>query len=67
MCRERVRDGLKAAKRRGKRLGRPKKDMDTAMKMWLSKDYSISEICEAVGCAKQTLYNEVHRRGLVRD
>lgn len=67
MCRSRVRDGLAAAKRRGKKLGRPRKDMDTAIKMWLSKDYSISEICETVGCAKQTLYNEVHRRGLVRD
>ena len=28
MCRSRVRDGLEAAKRRGKRLGRPRKDMD---------------------------------------
>lgn len=67
MCRERVRDGLKAAKRRGKRLGRPKKDMDTAVKMWLSKEYSVSEICSTVGCAKQTLYNEIHRKGLSRD
>lgn len=67
MCRSRVRDGLAAAKRRGKKLGRPKKDMDTAIKMWLSKDYSITEICDAVGCARQTLYNEIHRRGLVRE
>ena len=67
MCRSRVRDGLAAARRRGKKLGRPRKDMDIAIKMWQSKDYSISEICEAVGCARQTLYNEVRRRGLVRD
>lgn len=67
MCRSRVRDGLESAKRRGRRLGRPKKDMDTAVKMWLSKDYSVSEICSTVGCAKQTLYNEIHRKGLSRD
>ena len=67
MCRSRVRDGLEAAKRRGKRLGGPRKDMDTAIKMWQSKEYSISEICLAVGCAKQTLYNEIKRRGVTRD
>lgn len=67
MCRSRVRDGLGAAKRRGKRLGRPRKDMDTAIKMWQSRDYSISEICETVGCVRQTLYNEIHRRCLVRE
>lgn len=67
MCRSRVKEGLAAAKRRGKKLGRPRKDMDTAIKMWLSKDYSITEICDAVGCAKQTLYNEIHRRGLARE
>ena len=67
MCRSRVKEGLAAAKRRGKKLGRPRKDMDTAIKMWLSKDYSITEICDAVGCARQTLYNEIHRRDLVRE
>lgn len=67
MCRSRVRDGLEAAKRRGKTLGRPRKDMGTAIKMWQSKDYSISEICEAVGCSKQTLYNAINRAGATRD
>lgn len=67
MCRSRVKDGLEAAKRRGKRLGRPRKDMDTAIKMWQSRKYSISEICSTVGCAKQTLYNEIKRRGITRD
>lgn len=66
MTRERVKEGLAAAKRRGKKLGRPRKNMDTAIKMWQSKEYSISEICEAVGCSKQTLYNEVHRREIAR-
>lgn len=67
MCRSRVRDGLAAAKRRGKRLGRPRKDMGTAIRMWQSKDYSISEICETVGCSKQTLYNAIRREGVTRD
>ena len=67
MCRSRVRDGLESAKRRGKKLGRPRKDMDTAIKMWLSKEYSISEICLAVGCSKQTLYNAIRHEGVTRD
>lgn len=66
MTRARVAEGLEAAKRRGKKLGRPRKDMETAVKMWLSREYSVSEICEAVGCARQTLYNEIRRRGVTR-
>lgn len=67
MCRSRVNDGLEAARRRGKKLGRPRRDMDTAIKMWQSKDYSITEICEAVGCSRQTLYNAIGRAGVSRD
>lgn len=67
MCRSRVNDGLEAARRRGKKLGRPRRDMDTAIKMWQSKDYSITEICEAVGCSRQTLYNSIKRANVSRD
>lgn len=67
MCRSRVNDGLEAARRRGKKLGRPRRDMDTAIKMWQSKDYSITEICEAVGCSRQTLYNAIKRANVSRD
>lgn len=67
MCRSRVNDGLEAARRRGKKLGRPRRDMDTAIKMWQSKDYSITEICEAVGCSRQTLYNAIKRANASRD
>ena len=66
-CRSRVNDGLEAARRRGKKLGRPRRDMDTAIKMWQSKDYSITEICEAVGCSRQTLYNAIKRANVSRD
>ena len=67
MCRSRVNDGLEAARRRGKKLGRPRRDMDTAIKMWQSKDYSITEICEAVGCSRQTLSNAIKRANVSRD
>lgn len=67
MRRARVKDGLEAAKRRGKALGRPRKSMDTAVRMWQSGDYSVAEVCEAVGCCRQTLYNAIKRAGAVRD
>lgn len=67
MCRSRVNDGLEAARHRGKKLGRPRRDMDTAIKMWQSKDYSITEICEAVDCSRQTLYNAIKRTNVSRD
>lgn len=70
MCSDRVKQGLVAAKKRGKTLGRPRKDsalMDTAIRMWQSGDYTLSEICAIAGVAKQTLYNEIKRRGISRD
>ncbi len=41
--------------------------MDTAVRMWQSGDYSVAEVCEAVGCCRQTLYNAIKRAGAVRD
>ena len=69
-CSMRVRDGLKAAKRRGKTLGRPCIDpdkMDTAIRMYLSRDYSVAEVCRIAQISKQTLYNELKRRGVSRE
>lgn len=65
MCRDRVKDGLAAAKKRGTKLGRKSKDMDTAIRMYQSGDYSISEICESVHCCKQTLYNHLKRQNVL--
>lgn len=59
MCRDRVRDGLESAKKRGVKLGRKRKDMGTAIRMYESGEYSVNEICAAVGCCKQTLYNHL--------
>lgn len=50
------------------KLGRPQKDkdvMDTAIEMWLSREYSIREICNVANCSKQTLYNRLHERDLM--
>lgn len=70
MCRARTIDGLKAAKRRGKTLGRPRVDpdkMNTAIRMYMSRDYSVAEVCSIAQISKQTLYNELKRRGVSRD
>lgn len=61
MCRSRTKQGLEAAKRRGKRLGRKPKNLDTALKMYESGEYSVSEICKANGICKQTLYNHLNK------
>lgn len=59
MCRERVKEGLESAKRRGVKLGRKPKNLDTAIRMYHSGEYSVSEICEANNICKQTLYNHL--------
>lgn len=56
---ERTRAGLKAARARGKKGGRPFKDQDKvniAIKMYQSKEYTIQQITEATGLGKTTLY-----------
>lgn len=62
---ERTKSGLKAARARGKKGGRPRKDtvlIDLALKMYDSKDYSIPQILEASKLSKTTLYRYIHRR-----
>jgi DNA invertase Pin-like site-specific DNA recombinase len=59
MISERTKAGLAAARARGREGGRPKvkkEKIDLALKMYKSKDYSISEIIEATGIGKTTLY-----------
>lgn len=56
---ERTRDGLVAARARGRQGGRPKKadkDIQKAIKLYNSNDYSIKEITEMTGISKPTLY-----------
>lgn len=60
---QRTIEGLNAARARGKKGGRPrvnKKSIELALKMYNSKSYSISEIKEATGICKTTLYRYIN-------
>jgi DNA invertase Pin-like site-specific DNA recombinase len=60
---ERTKDGLKAARARGRKGGRPRADrskVDTARKMYESGNFSIGEICASTGISKSTLYRYLH-------
>ncbi|NDI36291.1 recombinase family protein [Chengkuizengella sediminis] len=62
---ERVKEGLDASKRRGKKLGRPKIDKDKiniALRMYDSKEYSIKEIIDATGISQGSLYRAINAR-----
>ncbi|MFP7307080.1 recombinase family protein, partial [Enterococcus faecalis] len=59
---ERTKTGLAAARARGRHGGRPYKDpskVETALKMYSSKEYTIKQITEATGLSKTTLYRYV--------
>ena len=56
---ERTQAGLQAARRRGRVGGRPRvarKQIDQALKLYNSRDYSVSEIEEMTGIKSATLY-----------
>ena len=60
---QRTIEGLNAARARGEKGGRPKtneKDIKLAVKMYNSKNYSISEITKATGVSKTTLYRYIN-------
>lgn len=66
---ERTSAGLIAARARGRYGGRPIKDpykVDTALKMYHSKNYSIKQITEATGISKTTLYRYIDKGGAQR-
>ncbi len=56
---QRTKEGLEAARARGRKGGRPKKsqkDIKKALKLYDSKEYSIKEIEDMTGISKTTLY-----------
>ncbi|TYS87722.1 recombinase family protein [Rossellomorea aquimaris] len=56
---QRTKAGLEAARARGNKGGRPKKDeaaIKRALKLYHSKEYSIKEIAEMTGVSKATLF-----------
>src|SRR5699024_6008756 len=62
---ERTRSGLEAARSRGKKGGRPSKDVTSinlALKMYDSKEYSIPQILSASKLSKTTLYRYINKR-----
>ncbi|MGM2821244.1 recombinase family protein [Bacillus cereus group sp. Bce001] len=64
---ERVKEGLEASKKRGKKLGRPKLEkekLSIALRMYDSKQYSIKEIVEGTGISQGTLYRAINQRKL---
>ena len=59
---QRTLEGLAAARARGRKGGRPKKDdksINLALKMYQEKTYSISEITKATGVSKTTIYRYI--------
>ena len=65
LIRQRTKEGLEAARARGRNGGRPKADskqIDNALKMYQSKDYGIEDILKATGISKTTLYRYLNRK-----
>ena len=60
---DRTREGLRSARARGRKGGRPKTDADAvrkALKLYNTSQYSIKEIEELTGVKKSTLYRNLH-------
>ncbi len=56
---QRTREGLAAARARGRKGGRPRKkqkDVETAIKLYNSREYSVKEITGMTGVSPATLY-----------
>lgn len=65
IIRERTKAGLESARARGRKGGRPKKNkknVETALKMYFSKEYSISEIVNSTGVSQATLYRRIREK-----
>lgn len=60
---ERTKEGLAAARARGRKGGRPPTShtaLEMARKLYESKEYTISEITELTGISKSTLYRYIN-------
>lgn len=60
---ERTKEGLTAARARGRKGGRPSAShtaLERARKLYESKEYTISEITELTGISKSTLYRYIN-------
>lgn len=62
---ERTRAGLESARARGRSGGRPKKDkkdIEKALKLYDTEQYTVKEIEEMTSVSKATLYREIRKR-----
>ncbi|MGR6899331.1 recombinase family protein [Rummeliibacillus sp. BSL5] len=62
---ERTRAGLESARARGRTGGRPKKDnkqIEKAIKLYRTKEYTVKEIGEITNISKATLYREIKKQ-----
>ena len=62
---ERTKEGLEAARARGRKGGRKPKnpaEIKIALSMYDSKEFSISEICKRCGLSQGTLYKAINAR-----
>lgn len=61
---ERTREGLKSARARGRKGGRPRvnqRAIKRALKLYESQEYSVKEIEEMTGISKATLYRYLNK------
>ena len=64
---DRTREGLRSARARGRKGGRPKtnaEDIKKAVKLYNTQHYTIKEIEEMTGVKKSTLYRKLQQEGL---
>jgi len=63
---QRTKEGLESARARGRKGGRPKvkeRNVEQALKLYNSKEYSISEIVKMSEISQATLYRYIHKQG----
>lgn len=65
MIQERTQAGLEAARARGRKGGRPRKNdaaVQRALKLYDSKDYSVEDIVKMTGVSKSVIYSRLRER-----
>ncbi|TCI32748.1 recombinase family protein [Exiguobacterium sp. SH4S7] len=72
MISQRTKDGMKSAKKKGSKIGRPKLDSDKvryAIKLYVenleTKQYSVNQICKLSGVSKPTLYKKLREKEII--
>lgn len=62
---ERTKEGLASARARGRKGGRPKKnqkDINNALKLYRSKEYTVTEITNLTGVSGSTIYRYLNKK-----